>query len=366
MRRSNDPQGCTVNQVRALGFVCAGLLASQAAHAKLPAYMEDAAGQAHPEFPTSAYICYAASADDQENAAKLAKSGVARQVRSSIKSTSKTMLERTSDGTNATQKERFWADVSMSASFERADLIEVIEHAKHKRQWYAYACLDREAGSDAILQSVRHQLADHAETVQRARKAWSGGDAQQFSVAYRDASGTFVQIRDDLLVAQSLWMAGDAAQKADDAHEWMVRTANKVIAQTSIALFVQSDTLNVDQQRAVAATYREALSSLDIAASNVTAECSDSTGWQLTVDVDGTTRWGSLGYSAKPAFATVLMACPENRVLASDTFVFPNVQGRDGRGEDRALQEALDKLHLQHVLPELYRMLSVALPLGEM
>src|SRR3954466_8604629 len=168
-----------------LATLCCLLAACSAAHVAVPAqYM--ATGVENPSYLQARFITgvgvSSVSADDADTRAR---ENVALQISTRLESeTSSFQQFPTRDGTTEAVTSR----VSVRSSFERADLIRLVDRAAQGGTFYAYAVLERAAADRELAATMSADLASFRAAAESARKARAEQDSGVFGTAATEAA----------------------------------------------------------------------------------------------------------------------------------------------------------------------------------
>src|SRR6266436_2272310 len=201
-----------MSRLLVLGWVVAGCASGSAA---LPAYFGGSAagGNAeHPRYPQARFVTgVGVSSVGADDADVRAKENVALQISTRLESeTSSFQQYTTQNGTTETVTSR----ISVRSSFERADLIRVVDHAKQGGVFYAFAALDRAAADRELASGMSADLASFRAAAESARAA----RAEQNTGAFLAAASEAVRIRprlDSALILRRAVAGHPAGEEAD-------------------------------------------------------------------------------------------------------------------------------------------------------
>jgi hypothetical protein len=170
--------------VRALLLGCL-VAACGGTHAPLPPYFT-AVQAGHPSYPEARFITgVGLSSLSAADAETRARENVVLRISTRLESeTSSFQRFTTQAGTTETVTSR----VSVRSSFDRADLIRVVERAVEDGVYYAYAVLDRAAADRELASAMSADLTSFQAAAAGARKAREAQDAGAFATAAADAS----------------------------------------------------------------------------------------------------------------------------------------------------------------------------------
>jgi hypothetical protein len=165
--------------LRAVVLGCV-LVACASAPVSLPAYYT-AVDSEHPRYPRARFIAgRGISSVSAEDAGARAKENVLLQISTRLESeTSSLQLYTTKGGSAETATSR----VSVRSSFERADLIRLVDRASQGGTFYAYAVLDRAAADRDLAAAMSADLTAFRAAAESASKARAGRDNSAFKTA---------------------------------------------------------------------------------------------------------------------------------------------------------------------------------------
>jgi len=158
--------------LRAVVSVCV-LAACASAPLSFPAYYT-AVDSEHPRYPRARFIAGTGiSSVSAEDAGARAKENVLQQISTRLESeTSSFQLYTTRGGVAETATSR----VSVRSSFERADLIRLVDRASQSGTFYAYAVVDRAAADRELTAAMSADLATFRAAAESARMARADHD----------------------------------------------------------------------------------------------------------------------------------------------------------------------------------------------
>jgi len=158
--------------LRAVVLGCV-LAACASAPVSLPAYYT-AVDSEHPRYPRARFIAgTGVSSLSAEGAAARATENVVQQISTRLESeTSSFQLYTAKGGTTETGTTR----VSVWSSFDRADLIRLVDRANQGGTFYAYAVLDRSAADRELAAAMSADLTTFRAAAESASKARAGQD----------------------------------------------------------------------------------------------------------------------------------------------------------------------------------------------
>ncbi|MFN2549366.1 MAG: hypothetical protein ABR567_18235 [Myxococcales bacterium] len=176
----------------------------------LPAYYT-AANVDHPRFPRSRYVAgIGLSTLGAEDADQRAAVNVSAQISAQLQSETSSFQEYTSK--TADTAERVRSTSSVRTSFDRADLIRVVERERQGETFYSYAVLDRAATDRELANAAGADLASFNAAAESAMKARADGDTGVFSTAASEAARIRPRLDASFIVRRAV--AGRAAEEA--------------------------------------------------------------------------------------------------------------------------------------------------------
>ena len=162
--------------LRAVVLGCV-LAACASAPVSLPAYYT-AVDSEHPRYPRARFIAGTGiSSVSAEDAGARAKENVLLQISTRLESEISSFQLYTTKGEAATSR------ISIRSSFERADLIRLVDRASQGGTFYAYAVLDRAAADRELAAAMSADLTTFRAAAEGANKARAGQDNGAFETA---------------------------------------------------------------------------------------------------------------------------------------------------------------------------------------
>src|SRR5882672_9270215 len=159
--------------LRAVVLGCV-LAACASAPLSFPAYYT-AANSEHPQYPQARFIAGTGiSSVSAEDAGARAKENVLLQISTRLESEISSFQLYTTKGETATSR------VSVRSSFERADLIRLVDRASQGGTFYAYAVLDRAAADRELAAAMSADLTTFRAAAESAAMARAGQDTGAF------------------------------------------------------------------------------------------------------------------------------------------------------------------------------------------
>jgi hypothetical protein len=177
----------------------------------LPAYYE-AANVDHPMFPRSRFITgVGISTATPGEADERAKAQVSTQISAQLQSETSSFQQYTS--TTGETTENVISKVSVRSSFDRADLIRIVEHERQGDTFYSFAALERAAADRELAAGTTADLASFKAAAESARRARAEQDSGVFSTAAAEAAHLRPRLDSAFIVRRAL--AGRAAEEAE-------------------------------------------------------------------------------------------------------------------------------------------------------
>ena len=166
----------------------------------------------HPQYPQARFITgVGISSASAEDADSRARGNVALQISTRLESeTSSFQQYTTRGGTTETVTSR----VSVRSSFDRADLIRVVDRASQGGAFYSYAVLDRPSADGELGAAMTADLASFRSAAERARKARAEQDSGVFGSAANEASRIRPRIDSAFIVRRAV-AGSPAAEEAE-------------------------------------------------------------------------------------------------------------------------------------------------------
>jgi hypothetical protein len=145
----------------------------------LPPYLSQA-GVDHPRFPRVRYIsAVGISGQSGEDAGTQAKRAVSERISSQLRAETESFQSATSAGGSSSEAQRITSRVSTTTSFDRADLIDIVERQESEGSWYALGVLDRAKADGEIARAHQSEIVSFlqfSESALLARQQARPGD----------------------------------------------------------------------------------------------------------------------------------------------------------------------------------------------
>lgn len=341
-------------------LACACLLAVACASAPaspLPAW----ADAADPRYPRSRFI--AASGFSQlgaEAADEAAKNAVSLQILARLESETSSFAQFSSK--TGETAEKVTARISLRSSFDRADLIRIVERARQGGTWYAYAALDRALADRELAAAAAPDLARFKAAAQLAAQARAAQDAGVFSSAAGEASQLRPRLDASFIVRRAV------AQRSAPEEEDYLPLRNRLLAQIEeararrvVGVVLKGSGAGRLNDFAVNAVKRLGLRPDSAAcAARSRDQVTDAT--ELDVQPEETCTEASLGERCEVAVRLVAQACSGGTAGAG---TIAAVRGLHPSDRDKARKSAWDKVTAEAVEAAVRDALKSTLQMGE-
>jgi hypothetical protein len=326
----------------------------------LPEYYA-AASADHPRFPRQRYLTGAGlSSAGSEDADERAKANVSAQISAQLQSETSSFQEYTSR-TGATA-ESVVSRVSVRSSFERADLIRIVEHEKVGDTFYSFAALDRALTDRELADQVSGGLASFRAAAESALKARSEQDAGVFSTAASEAVKLRPRLDASFIVRRAV--AGHPA--AEEAGYVALRNELLGLLEQARARRVVGVVLKHGGNGQLGDYAVNAVKHLGLRPDNASCDkrekkdLTDAT--QLEVQPEEKCMEGSLGERCEVVVHLVAQGCAGGTSGAGTVSVVRGVHPSD---RDKARRSAWDKVTQQSIEAAVRDALKSALLIGE-
>ena len=162
-------------------LACAG-----AAVKPVPAYYS-AANVEHPRYPHTRYLtAVGLSSAGAQDADERAKANVSAQISAQLESETSSFQQFTSKSGDTAESAT--SRVSVRSSFDRADLIAIVERDQQGEMFYSYAALDRAATDRELGNKAGADLASFRAAAENAKRARVEQSSGVFSTALSEAA----------------------------------------------------------------------------------------------------------------------------------------------------------------------------------
>lgn len=337
----------------ALAAACAGAPARQ-----LPAWYS-AANVDHPKFGHARYITgVGLSTVGAEDADDRAKANVAAQISAQLQSETSSFQQFTS--TTGNTVENVTSKVSVRSSFDRADLIRIVERDQQGDTFYSFAALDRAATDRELAAQMTGDLATFKAAAESARKARREQESGVFSSAVSEASQARSKLDSGFIVRRAV-TTRPAAEEAE-----YVTTRNELLALVAQARShrVVGVVLKSAGNGHLADYAINAVKHLGLRPDNATCKKRDDVAdaTELVVDPEENCSEGSLGERCEVVVHLSAQGCAGG---TSGEGTVPLVRGVHPSDRERARRSAWDKVTPAAVEAAVRDALKSAIQIGE-
>jgi hypothetical protein len=326
----------------------------------LPAYYV-AANVDHPRFSHQRYITgVGLSTVSGEDADERAKANVSAQISAQLQSETSSFQQYTSK--SGETAEAISSRISVRSSFDRADLIRIVEHEKQGDTFYSYAALDRAATDRELAAQASGPLASFRAAAESARKARAEQDTGVFSTAASEAVKIRPQLDSTYIVRRAV--AGRPA--AEEAEYVSLRNELLVLLEQARARRVVGVVLRNAGVGHLGDYTVNAVKHLGLRPDNAPCEkrekkdLTDAT--QLEVHPEENCMEGSLGERCEVVVRLVAQACAGGTSGAGTVSMVRGVHPSD---RDKARKSAWDKVTPQSIEAAVRDALKSAIQIGE-
>ena len=150
----------------------------------LPSWYEAVAE--NPQYPRSRYITASAPGTTQVEADQKAAANISAQISAELQSETSSFQQYTSK--TGDTAESVTSRTSVRTSFDRADLIRIVDRQQQGPTFYAYAVLDRASTDRELANVASADLASFKAAAEAAKKARAEQDTGVFSTAASEAA----------------------------------------------------------------------------------------------------------------------------------------------------------------------------------
>lgn len=326
----------------------------------LPAYYT-AANVDHPRFPHARYLTGSAfSAASQEEADRRAMAQVSEQINAQLESETSSFQQFTSK--TGDTAESVTSRVSVRSSFDRADLIRVVEREKQGDTFYAYAALDRAATDRELAGAANADLASFRAAAESARKARAEQDTGVFSTAAAEAGRIRPRLDSSFIVRRAV--AGKPA--AEESGYVTLRNELLVLLEQARARRVVGVVLRNAGVGHLADFTVNAVKHLGLRPDNASCEKRDkkdlTDATELAVEPEENCSEGSLGERCEVVVRLTAQACSGGTSGAGTVAMVRGVHPSD---RDKARKSAWDKVTQQAIEAAVRDALKSAIQIGE-
>jgi hypothetical protein len=328
--------------------------------APLPPYYT-AVNVDHPRFPQSRYLTgVGLSGVTADDADERAKANVCAQISAQLESETSSFQQYTSrTGDTA---ERVSARISVRSSFDRADLIRIVERQKQGDTFYSYAALDRAATDRELAAAVTADLASFKSAAETAKSARAAQETGVFLTAASEAAKVRPRLDGSFIVRRAV-ARRPAAEETDYValrnqllaliEEARSRRVVGVVVKSSAATHLGDFTVNAVKRLGL----RPDSATCD---KREKKDLTDAT--ELAVDPEETCSEGSLGERCEVVVHLVAQACSGGTSGAGTVALVRGVHPSD---RDKARKSAWDKVTPQAVEAAVRDALKSTIQIGE-
>lgn len=326
----------------------------------LPAYYT-AANVDHPRFSHQRYITgVGLSGVSAQDADERAQANVSAQISAQLQSETSSFQQFTSK--TGDTAESVTSRISVRSSFDRADLIRIVERERQGDTFFAYAALDRAAADRELASSSNADLASFRAAAESARKARSVQDTGVFSAAASEA----VKIRPRLDASFIVRRAVAGRPAAEEAAYVGSRNELLALLEEARAHRVVGVVLkNAGHGHLVDFTVN-AVKHLGLRPDSASCEKRDrkdlTDATQLEVEPEENCSEGSLGERCEVVVRLVAQACSGGTSGAGTVAMVRGIHPSD---RDKARKSAWDKVTQQAIEAAVRDALKSAIQIGE-
>ena len=170
----------------------------------LPSYLANSATEV-PRFPRRSYItAVGISGLTQDDSANQARRQVSEQISLQLKSETSSYLSATSSGGKSTEAQRITQTLQTSTSFDKAELIDIVERQQSEGSWYALGVLDRARADGEIARMHQADLVSFGSFVDAALAARQQARQGEYGTAKSRALKLLVGIDQGFIVRRAL------------------------------------------------------------------------------------------------------------------------------------------------------------------
>lgn len=330
-----------------------------AAQAALPSWYTSVNAE-HPRFSRTRFITAAGiSTASAEDADERAKANVSAQISAQLESET-TSFQRFTTAAGTT--ESVTSHVSVRSSFDRADLIRVVERQKEGETFYSLAALDRAATDRELAEASSADLVGFRAAAQSARKADAAQDAGVFSSAAAEASRLRQRLDASFIVRRAV-LGRPSAEEAEymTARNELLSMIARHRARRVVGVVVKNDGAGHLSDFTVNAVKRLGLRPDGAACTaREKSEWTDAT--ELRVAPEENCSEVSLGERCEVTVRLTAQACSGGTAGAGTVSMVRAVHPSD---RDKALKAAWDKVTQDAVQAAVRDALKSAIQIGE-
>ena len=349
------------NQLTKMTALCALLLCSACAGVQqkpLPAWYT-AANIDHPRFSHQQYITgvglsavSAADADDR------AKANVVTQISAQLQSETSSFQQFTSQ--TGDTSENVTSRISVKSSFDRADLIRIVDHDQQGDTFYSFAALDRAASDRELASAGSADLVVFKAAAESARRGRALSETGVFASALSEAARVRPRLDSGFIIRRAV-----GGRPAPEEGEYLkLRNELLTLLEQARARRVVGVTLKNHGNGHLADYTVNAVKHLGLRPDSNTCEkredAEDAT--QLEVDPEETCMEGSLGERCEVIVHLTAQACAGG---TSGAGTVQMVRGIHPSDRDKARRSAWDKVTPALIEAAVRDALKSAIQIGE-
>ena len=163
--------------------LCCAALAVACGAKQLPSYLTQANAE-HPKYHRQSFVtAVGISTQSADDASLAAKREVSSQISSQLKSATDSFMSATVHGNSSSESQRITSRTQVTTSFDRADLIDVVERDASDGTWYALGVLDRKKADAEYARAQQADLFSFRQFVATALKARLDEQPGEFKTA---------------------------------------------------------------------------------------------------------------------------------------------------------------------------------------
>ena len=339
--------------------LCAAACAG-AAVKPLPAYYS-AANVDHPRFPHARFVTgVGLSSAGAQDADERAKANVSAQISAQLESETSSFQKFSSQSGDTA--ETVSSRVSVRSSFERADLIGIVEREKLGETFYSFAALDRAVADRELGNKAGADLASFRAAAENARRARAELNSGVFSAALSEAARLRPALDASFIVRRAV--AGHAAQ--DEAGYLGLRNELLTLLEEARAHRVVGVVLKSSGSARLADFTVNAVKRLGLRPDSASCEKRDrkdlTDATELEVAPEENCSEGSLGERCEVVVRLTAQACSGGTAGAGTVAMVRGIHPSD---RDKARKSAWDKVTQQAIEAAVRDALKSAIQIGE-
>ena len=340
-------------------FACVVLAACGGAQVVLPPYYTAVVD--NPKYPQARFITgVGISSASQAAADQDAVQKVITQVSAQVESETSSFQQYTSK--TGDTAENVTNRVSVRSSFDRADLIAIVERAKQGDSFYSYAALDRAATDKEMAAKATADLASFRSAAETAKQARAQNDTGVFSTAASEAAKIRPRLDSAYIVRRALMRR----PAADEGEYVTLRNQLLALIEEARARRVVGVVLKNAGNGHLGDFAVNAVKHLGLRPDGATcdkrpaAQAADAT--ELEVDPEENCSEGSLGERCEVVVHLIAQACNGGTSGAGTVSMVRGVHPSD---RDKARKSAWDKVTQQSVEAAVRDALKSTIQIGE-